>query len=173
MKWFRSETTAHESVKNIKSLQMNFIITYVDKAPNNYATICKSYNQSLNSIISLDTNFKLFTDSINVKNKQICADHKLLKIPQSSFNYLYLVLIPKFYKSPVKFRTVTVGCNTYSNSASKILLNILKQIYVLTIKTNDTHCHKNSYQLIESLNKIKNVKTLLHMTLLIYSIILM
>ena len=67
-----------------------------------YAIICKSYYHQLHiSIISSDTNFKLSTDSINVKNKQIYAYHKLLKIPQSNFNYPYLVLIPKFHKSPV------------------------------------------------------------------------
>ena len=99
--------------KNLKSLQNNFIFTYVDKAPNNYAIICKSYyHQLLNFILSSDTNFKHSTDSINVKNKQVNAFHKLLKIPQSNFNYPYLVLIPKFHKSPVKFRTVAVGCNT-------------------------------------------------------------
>ena len=89
---------------------------------------------------------------------QIYAFHKLL-IPQSNFNYPYLVLIPKFHKSPVKFRTVTVDCNTYSNNANKILLNILKQIYDLTLKTNNTYCLKNSYQLIECLNKIKNLES--------------
>ena len=40
------------------------------------------------------------------------------------------------------------------------MLNILKQIHALTLKTNNTHCLKNNYQLIESLNKIKNVKTI-------------
>ena len=73
--------------KNIKSLQNNFIITYVDKAPNNYAIICKSYyHQLLNSILSSDTNFKLSNDLINVKNKQIHAFHKSLEIPQSIFS---------------------------------------------------------------------------------------
>ena len=56
--------------KNIKSLQNNFIITYVDKAPNNYAIICKSYyHQLLDSVLSSDTNCKLSNDTINVKNK--------------------------------------------------------------------------------------------------------
>ena len=56
----------------------------------------------------------------------------MLKIPQSNFNYPYLVLIAKFHTTAVRFRTVTVGCNTYSNKVSKVLLNVLKQIYVLT-----------------------------------------
>ena len=56
---------------------------------------------------------------------------------------------------------VTVGFNTYRNDANKILFNILKQIYDITLKTNNTHCLKNSYQLIESLNKIKNVNSII------------
>ena len=45
------------------------MIRYVDKAPNNYAIICKSYyHQLLDSVLSSDTNFKLSCDLINVKN---------------------------------------------------------------------------------------------------------
>ena len=42
-----------------------------------------------------------------------------------------------YNKSPVKFRTVTVGCNTSSNNANKILLNVLKQIYDLILNTDN------------------------------------
>ena len=87
----------------------------------------------------------------------------------SNFNYPYLVLIPKFHKFLVRFQTVTVGCNAYCNSATKILLNIIRQIYDLTLNTTNTHCLKNSYQLIESLNKLKNVNNIVT---LIYLIIL-
>ena len=37
------------------------------------------------------------------------------------------------------------------------MLNVLKQIYGQTLNANNTHCLKNTYQLIESLNKYKNV----------------
>ena len=90
--------------KNTKSLQNNFIITCVDKAPNNYAIICIShYHEILNSILTSDKNFKLSTDSIIIKNKQIHAFHKLLKILQSNSNYPYLVLILKFIKIQLNF----------------------------------------------------------------------
>ena len=57
---------------------------------------------------------------------------------------------------PVKFHTLTIGCNTDNNNASKFLLSILKKKkYDLTI--NDSHCLKNSYQLIECINKLKNI----------------
>ena len=83
-----------------------------------------------------------------------------LRFPQSNFNYPYQVLIPKFHKSPVRFRIVTVHCNTYSNKCKLILLKILKQIYDLSLNTNNTHCIKNNYQLAESLIKIKNVNNI-------------
>ena len=57
----------------------------------------------------------MLTNSSNVnKNKQIHAFYKLLKLPHNNYNYPCLVLIPKFHKKPVKFRTVTIGCNNYS-----------------------------------------------------------
>ena len=49
-----------------------------------------------------------------------------------------------------------MGCNTYSNNASKFLLIILKQIYYLNIN-NNSHRPKNNYQLNEPINKLKNI----------------
>ena len=103
--------------KNIKSFQNYFIITHVDKVLNNYATICKSYYRQLfNTIFSTDTNFNLSNDCINTKNKQIYPFHKVLKIFQSNFIYSHQVLNPHFYKTPVKFRAITICYNTYTYS---------------------------------------------------------
>ena len=71
--------------------------------------------------IITNNNFKLPNESLNLKNQQICSNHKLLKIPQTIFNFPYFPLIPNFYKNPISFSTVTTGRNTYSNSESKIL----------------------------------------------------
>ena len=99
----------------------------------------------------------MLSNSSNVnKNKQIHAFYKLLKLLQNNFNYPYLVLISKFHKKLVKFRTVTIGYYTHSNNASKFLLSILKQIYDLTINNNSYYL-KNSYQLLESINKLKRI----------------
>ena len=55
--------------KNIKNLQNNFIIKYVDKAPNNYALICKSYyHQLIDTILTSNNNFML-TNYSNVFKK--------------------------------------------------------------------------------------------------------
>ena len=61
----------------------------------------------------------------------------------------------------IRFRTVTIGCNTYSNSTSKISVNILKQINEKTLNDNNNTL-KNSYQLVENINKLK-LSVLLHM----------
>ena len=55
--------------KQIKQLQNYFVITYVDKPPNNYAFICKMYyHELLNNIISSNNNFKLLKETSVVKN---------------------------------------------------------------------------------------------------------
>ena len=74
----------------------------------------------------------------------------MFKLPYNNSNYTYLVLIPKFYKNPAKFRTVTIGRNTYSNNGSKFLLNIIKQIYNLTMN-NNSHCLKKIIRLMHLL----------------------
>ena len=78
---------------------------------------------------------------------------KLLKIPQINFNYTYLVFIPKFYITAVSFRTVTISCNTHGNSVSKILLNILKQIYDKTFNIDNTQSLKIGCQLVDFINQ--------------------
>ena len=88
--------------KHIKILQEQFVITYVDKSPNNYVIICKEcYYNHLNIIVSINNNFKISNESSVVKNRQIYSCHKLLKIPPTNFNYPYIVLIPKFHKNPI------------------------------------------------------------------------
>ena len=80
----------------------------------------------------------------------------MLKLRHNNFKYRYLILIPKFHIKPIKFCAITIGCNTYSNNASKFLLRILKQIYDFSIN-NNSHCLKNGHQLIEYINKLKNI----------------
>ena len=40
--------------------------------------------------------------------------------------------------------------------ASKLLLDILQQIYEKTLNNDNNHALKNSYQLVESINRLKN-----------------
>ena len=40
---------------------------------------------------------------------------------------------------------------------SKLLLDILKQIYEKTLNNHNNHAFKNSYQLVEYINKLKSI----------------
>ena len=70
--------------KHIEIHQDQFVITYVDKSPNNYAVICKECCY-LNAIISTNNNFKISNESSIVKNKQMYSYRKLLKVPPTNF----------------------------------------------------------------------------------------
>lgn len=146
--------------QQIKNLQNKFIITYVDKCSNNYAIICKSYYHSLlNSTITSNDLFKTINNTLIINNRKIIKFHKLLNLKCPNLNYPYIVLVPKFHKSPIKFRTVTVGCNTFNNTASKLLLNILNIISKNLTETNVNSIRiKNSYELLTKLQKLSNVK---------------
>ena len=114
-------------LKQIKDLPDHFIVTCIVKLHNNDAIIFKEYyHNHINTIISTNNNFKLSNESSISIYRRTYSFHKLLKIPQTTFNLSYLILIPKCHKNPIIFCTVITGCNTYSNDASKILLNILK-----------------------------------------------
>lgn len=143
--------------KHIKILQKNFIITYVDKAPNNYAIICKQYYKKLLDHFFLDSQmFEKSSNNRTINNRKILNFHKLLNIKCQNFNYPYIVLIPKFHKSPIKFRSVTVGCNAYNNVAGKLLLNFLNQINTLS-KGDNKISIKNSYELKKKIHNITNI----------------
>lgn len=149
-------------LQQISKLKNNFVITYVDKAANNYAIICKLYyHQLLNSVITSNSNFIKVNTNIIINNRSILNYYKLLDIPHTNFKYPYLVLIPKFHKTPIKFRTVTIGCNTYNNNANKLLLSILTQLHNITSQSHNTHYLKNSFQLIDILKGLKNVNNII------------
>jgi len=147
--------------KPIADLQKNFVITYVDKAPNNYAIICKSfYKYKLNECILHNNYFKKHSNNLEINNKKIFNYHKLLKLDHSNFKYPYMVLIPKFHKCPLNFRTVTIGCNAYNNHAAQKLFIILNHIKE-NIKNNPSNIIvSNSHDLKNILIKLKNVTAL-------------
>ena len=84
------------------------------------------------------------------------------KTKNNNFNYPYTVVIPKFHEILIKFRTVTVGCNTYANKAGRLSLTVLTKLYNYTLSNDYKFCIKNSLQLVNltiNLTKINNIKT--------------
>ena len=150
-------TSNYNDIKNeIRLLQEKFVITYVDKASCNYAFICKKYYMDelklqLNTSVSLTP----IKTNISIIKKQIIAHYKLFKL-KHNLNFPYIVLIPKFHKSPITFRTVTIGFNSYTNAADKQLLFILKQFYDQFTK-QETHIIKNSFELIKNLKQLTHI----------------
>lgn len=79
----------------------------------------------------------------------------------------------KFYKIPIKFRNVIIGCNTYSNIACNLLLNILtKIIYYIIIDIDNIRCIKKNFHLANKLKNVNNINLSKPVSLLIYLIIL-
>ena len=75
--------------------------------------ICKSYYKFLISdAIKNENIFEKASCNIETKSKHIFNYYKLIKTKNNNFNYLYIMVIPKFFKSSIKCRIVTIQCNT-------------------------------------------------------------
>ena len=72
----------------------------------------------------------MHTNSSNVNQTKVQEFYYLLKIPHNYFKYLHYVLIRKFNKKPVSFRTDTIRCKACRNNAKKFLLCIEKNIEI-------------------------------------------
>ena len=145
--------------QSINELQKSFVITYVDKAANNYAIICKKfYVNYLLDYLNNNNQFKLDLNSINSIKQRIIKMYSDLNIKSKYLKFPYIVLIPKFHKNPIKFRTVTSGHNSYSTTASKLLLNKLNIINEsLRYSNNNYFILNNSIELKIKLTSIRNL----------------
>ena len=77
---------------------------------------------------------------------------------QNNEDFPYLILIPKFHKSPVTFRTINYGFSSYLVDANKAKHYILKSLLDKVLDSESSVIVRNSYQLIEKLNTLKNVQ---------------
>lgn len=66
----------------------------------------------------LKNTFTLHNISSEEKSRHILSYHTLSGLKNKDFNYPYIVVIPKFHKNPLKFRTMTSGYNTYNTHAN-------------------------------------------------------
>ena len=136
----------------IKNLQKEFVITYIDKAANNYAIICKKlYANIIFKQMDHNSIFKPLNVKASTITKKIIAFYKLLKLKINKINYPYVMIVPKFHKTPIAFRSITCGTNIYFTIASNVLLKLLTQILEV-LKTNKISIINSSYSLITSLN---------------------
>lgn len=152
----------HYKINNIKlsslkpaisDLQEQYVITYLDKVSTNYAFTCKTYY--INKLSQYYNDLNLYAPTTeserSIKNK-ITALYKKAGYIIKNLKFPYLVLVPKLHKDPVKFRPVTVGCNTYLTLANEKLLIILNKLLEI-IKKEGSYFVKNSYEVVNLLNQ--------------------
>lgn len=121
---------------HISAIQHKFIISPVDKASNNYSFCCKKlYLQLLDNELKTSSTYKKIDIGYSAVAKKILALNKLVNIKNNSISLPYITLYPKFHKTPVGFRFITCGVNTYMNLPGLILSKALNSI--LNLVTND------------------------------------
>jgi hypothetical protein len=145
---------------NLKAIKDHFIISYIDKAANSYAMTCiQLYYDTLKSVYADVDLYKRLSTSIDITKKRIDALYRRLGISNSNRKFPYLILVPKLHKTPVKFRPITVGCNTYIELANNELLKLLKILYI-KIKHVGCNIIKNSYDVIRILNGLDDIESI-------------
>ncbi len=154
---FQENITHKQLSFSIKNIKDKFIITYIDKVNNNYAIMCKFFYN--NYIMKHVSNSGIY-ECVPFKEREIFnrikAIYKTIGIHICKINFPYLILIPKFHKNPIKFRTVTCGYNSYLVKANKDLLNIINKIFDYIQSIEKTAIIKNSFQLVTILSEVKS-----------------
>ena len=149
-----------------------FICTPVDKASNNIAFICpKFYIQSLDRELGLDrittqnhtAFYKIIPETVTTirnNHKLINGKYQLDMVQRSTVPILYG--IPKFHKTPIKFRFIAGAANSTIKPLAILLLNILTSVknhfknYCTTVETRtNLKCYlsvQNSQEVVKKLN---------------------
>lgn len=141
----------------ITYLQSTLVISYLDKVTSNYAFTCKFYYcQKLIEVYKNPSLYNKVTTDCTIIKKRIIALYKKVGFNLTKFKFPYLILIPKLHKTPVKFRSVTVGCGTYLEYANTKLLQVIKHIYNHMEKSGG-YIIKNSYEAICTLKNLASV----------------
>lgn len=148
----------HKIQNSIRDLQKFLTIVYIDKCASNYAFICqKLYKNLLKTELNNCTGLTKINSSSTIVTKKIIALYKQLKISNNNYNFPYMVLIPKFHKTPITFRTVTVEFNTYTNKAASKLLSLLKIVNEEIVHKKYNIYIKNSFELIEEIKQFPKI----------------
>jgi hypothetical protein len=132
----------------LERLRKELVITYVDKAAQNYAFVCHQlYNEQVNKELNSDTYISTNLKSEDVMRFQNQEIMDLLNLKNTKNNSLpFITLVPKFHKNPMKFRSIIASAGAPTEIVSKILSKVLKLI---------AQKLKNYYNAIESNTGIK------------------
>ena len=150
-----------EHKNDIERLHDKYVVTYVDKVASNFAVTCKAYYcELLETTYSNDLVFQKCNSPISIKNR-ISAFYRKLKLNITTFKCPYLIMIPKFHKHPLKFRSITVGCNTYMKSANVALFKVLSYVMNVVEKDHVSLIVNNSYAVVNNVKKMDNINDML------------
>lgn len=139
---------------DIKDLKNKFIIVPIDKACNNFAFICKKFYLSLlDNELSCSTTYIKSKDNYNTIAKRILALNKRVNISNNKIILPYITINPKFHKTPVKFRYITCGFNTYMTQPGNLFANALKTIQTSINNVGFTWLIDNNKPVIDFVKK--------------------
>jgi hypothetical protein len=130
---------------DIVDLQSKFIIVPVDKAFNNFGIICKKFYFSiLKDELESNSTYEKIHTNIDIIKKRCIAFNKNLKIGNLNTLFPYVFAIPKFHKSPISFRFITCGNNSYNKQAGFMLKKYLDIISAEILKSDNYIIHNSS-----------------------------
>lgn len=124
-----------ETLEYLKKLKEQFVLTPVDKASNNISIICKKfYIKTVLTEVGLwpSTENLTYQPFLNVTKKEVLDNqfkfNQNYKIKNNTRmeNLPYIYAIPKFHKTPVKFRYIISSVNCQSKPLAKMITKGLK-----------------------------------------------
>ena len=159
----------------LNNLQDTFIITPIDKAPNNIGLTCKWYGiyitlkelGILPHTINTTYEHSVLTESEVIDYiRDNFPFNNLNLLDEDNQNLPYIYPIPKLHKQPLKFRFIISGVNTFLKPALKACTNVLRAIknqqlwycnylYSVTGYNRMWICNK-SQDIIKSINTIND-----------------
>ena len=116
--------------KCLEKLKKNFVISYVDKCAQNYAIICnKFYNKIITSELNSSTYVPVDATEGHVVARQ--SEETFLKYDLCCDEYDHIpkiVVVPKFHKNPIKFRSIIASSGAVTEMVSKTLSVIFRLV---------------------------------------------
>ncbi len=174
----KDEKLDNNMKKELEFIRKHFIITRVDKAAQNFAIICKKHylniiqkelnNKETYNMCELDQKDIIFSQNMTIYDKFNLTSNTSNTIP-------IIQIIPKFHKTPVKFRTIISSSDSKIEIISKRLTKVLRFIMTKLKKYTSTMFnniginfnwiisnHKsilNDIKMLSKTKKMKNINT--------------
>ena len=137
-------------------MQEDFVICPVDKAANNFGFVCKRlYREAMEKEVGNKDTFTEIQITKSAIVTSIYNKSKEFKLFPNRFKIPSFYGIPKFHKTPIKFRYIssTVGC--INNDASHLMTDVLREM--LSRINTDSWIIDNNHKILKDMDKINNM----------------